>query len=214
MEEGQTAAGYKKETAFFIAIAALVIGFLGGIVFSIYKSPATSPQVAGQPQAPQGQQAAEGGMSPADMAAHILEVERQAAADPGNVEIWIHLGNDYLSVNQYKKAIGAYTKALELSPDNVSVITDLGVAHRRNGQIDKAIELFDKAAQLDPKHEQSRFNKGVTLISDLNDLEGAVKVWEEVLRINPLAQAPNGQSVEEIVEMVKADITKKKAAKQ
>jgi hypothetical protein len=34
----------------------------------------------------------------------------------------------------------------------------------------------------------------------LNDREGAIKAWEELLKINPKAMAPNGQPVSEAIK--------------
>jgi tetratricopeptide (TPR) repeat protein len=72
--------------------------------------------------------------------------------------------------------------------------------YRRNGQPVKALEVFDKAIALDPRHEQSRFNKGIVLRYDMNDREGAVKAWEDLLKINPNAMAPNGLPVSEAIK--------------
>lgn len=208
--ENQSSSLVKKQTVIFITAAAFILGFLGGIVFTVFKAPQqTQPVAQQQQQAPQGQQAAQGGITPE----HIAGVEQEAAANPDNPDIWIHLGTDYLQTSQYEKAITAFSKSLEISPNNPNVLTDLGVMYRRVGKFDKALESFDKALQLDPKHEQARFNKGVVYISDLNDPEGAVKVWEELLQANPLAQAPNGQSLQDIVTQVKADIAKQQGEK-
>ena len=122
------------------------------------------------------------------------------AANPTNVEAWTRLGHVYFDTNNPAKAIRAYEKSLELRPDDPNVLTDLGVMYRRNGQPDKALAAFDRAIAVDPRHEQSRFNKGIVLRYDMNDREGAVKVWEELLAINPNALVPNGQPVSEAIK--------------
>ena len=48
--------------------------------------------------------------------------------------------------------------------------------------------------------ENARFNKGIVLLHDLKDKEGAVAAWEGLLEINPVAVAPNGQSVDELIQ--------------
>jgi hypothetical protein len=38
---------------------------------------------------------------------------------------------------------------------------------------------------------------------DLNDLEGTVQAWEELVKLNPNAISPTGQPVKELVENLK-----------
>jgi len=133
----------------------------------------------------------------------IAALEKEAQENPTNEKTWIELGNSYFDTNQYEKAIQAYRKALEINPNNADVWTDLGVMYRRNGNPQEAINSFDKAIEVDPKHEVSRMNKGIVLLHDLNDLEGAIKAWEELLEINPVAMSPTGQSIDQMVQQMK-----------
>lgn len=202
-EQKESGQFIKKETMLIFCIFCLVIGFLGGIVFSVYKSPAQAPAVgvpAGQGQPQQGQ-----AITP-EMTKQFLDLEREVAANPGNGEAWTQLGHLYFDTNQYKKAITAYNKALEINPSNADVLTDLGVMYRKDGNPTEAIASFDKAIAVNPMHETSRFNKAIVLLYDLKDKDGAVKAWEELVKANPMAAAPNGKLVSEIVEeMKKAD---------
>lgn len=177
---------------------ALIAGFLGGMVFGIYKSTPSAPQrdagmPPGTPQQP----------DTAALENRIPEMEKQAADNPDNAEGWIRLGNLYFDTHKIKKAIGAYEKALALSSKNSDVWTDLGVMYRRDGQPRKALEAFDTAIKVDPKHEISRFNKGIVLLHDMNDREGALRAWESLVQVNPFAMAPNGQSVDQMVQALK-----------
>lgn len=188
----------KKETMLIVALIALVIGFLGGVFYSALQSgPTGSVQTTSAPPQPQQQQAS--GLT-REQASDILRLEQEVATNPTNVDAWTQLGHVYFDTNNPAKAIRAYEKSLELRPDDPNVLTDLGVMYRRNGQPDKALAKFDRAIALDPRHEQSRFNKGVVLRYDMNDREGAVKVWEELLAINPNALAPNGLPVSEAIK--------------
>jgi tetratricopeptide (TPR) repeat protein len=138
----------------------------------------------------------------------IPDLKKMAEKDPLNADLWIKLGNIYFDSNRYIEAIDAYQKALELRPANADVWTDLGVSFRRNEQPQKAIDSFDMATKYDTSHEVSRFNKGIVILYDLNNPEGALEAWEALLKINPFAQAPNGQSVAEIYEIVKKNLQK------
>jgi cytochrome c-type biogenesis protein CcmH/NrfG len=185
----------RKETFWLVTLLALAVGFFGGVMLGVYKS--DTVDVPGQP-APSPATAPD-----SDKAGMIAALEKETLSNPGNLEAWIELGNSYFDTNQYEKSIGAYREALEINPDNANVWTDMGVMYRRNGNPQEAINAFDKAIEADPKHEVSRMNKGIVLLHDLQDVEGALKAWEGLLEINPVAMAPTGRSVDEIVQQLK-----------
>ena len=188
----------KKQTMLVVAFAALAAGFLGGIFFSAYQTasePGLSVTVPGKDG--ENQEISN------EQAKSILSLEKEVSLLPRNAEAWLQLGNLYFDTNQVKKAIGAYNKSLELDPKNPGVLTDLGVMYRRNGQPLEAIKAFDRAIAADPKHEVSRFNKGVVFLYDLKEPEKAIKAWEGLLEVNPLAVTPNGDLLMEVVKNLK-----------
>lgn len=188
----------KKEAVIIIAVVAVVVGFLGGIVFSVFNSPGGTVQTSVPQGSPQNQQKIS-----QNQAMQILKLEKEVASNPDKVEAWTQLGHVYFDTDQPAKAIRAYTRSLELVPDNPNNLTDLGVMYRRNGQPEKAVESFDKAIALDPNHTQSRFNKGVVLVYDLNDTSGAIKAWEDLVQINPSYKTSAGQTIIEALEDLK-----------
>ena len=187
MEKEKYAGYVKKERVYILITVSLLIGFLSGVVLAVYKSPGTSGV---QPSPVTQEQNAKH-----DMAA----VESQVIATPDDPGAWTHLGNAYFDTDQPAEAIKAYVKSIELAPGNPDVLTDLGVVYRRNGQPDQALLAFDQAIQAAPTHEQARLNKGVVLLYDKQDQAKAFTVWEELLVINPMAQIPSGQLLEEFM---------------
>lgn len=187
----------KKETLLLAVFVALIAGFIGGVVFSAFKG-----QAPGGPQAPTPAPATRGAPEPG-LQDRIASLERLVSVNPEDGEAWAALGNLYFDTEQVPKAIEAYRKALDLNPDNADVWTDLGIMYRRNGQPREAVSAFDRAIEIDPLHEPSRFNKGVVLMHDLEDRPGAVKTWEALVKLNPQARAPNGQSVQELIEIIR-----------
>ncbi|MGD2185546.1 MAG: tetratricopeptide repeat protein [Desulfobacterales bacterium] len=184
----------RKETFLMVTLLALAVGFFGGVVFALFKSdskaPVRSAPVQTQTAAPVSSD-------------RIAALERQTQADPGNANAWTELGNAYFDSNQFEASIGAYRKSLELNPNNANVWTDMGVMYRRSGKPKEAIKAFDQAIATDPKHEVSRMNKGIVLLHDLNDFDGAIQAWEGLLEINPIAMAPNGISIDQMVTQLK-----------
>jgi hypothetical protein len=49
----------------------------------------------------------------------------------------------------------------------------------------------------------SHGNKGIVLLHDLKDSQGAIRAWESVLEINPLATLSSGQTVDEMLNSLK-----------
>jgi len=189
----------KKETMWLMAAIALVVGFLGGVVFGVYKTGSDKPIQKSMVSQPEEK---DQGAS-VERAAQIFQLEKMTKENPDNVASWINLGNLYFDNGNYQKAIAAYTKSLELNPNNADVLTDLGIMYRRSGQPKKAVESFDKAAKVDPKNETALFNKGIVLMHDLNDLDGAIQAWQELVKRNPAATSLSGQSIKDLVERLK-----------
>jgi len=187
----------RRETFWLGTLLALAVGFFGGVMFTLLKS--DSGAVPGMPQtrAPQAQVA-----TPA-RPNMIASLEDETAKNPQNTNAWIQLGNEYFDAGEHAKAIWAYRKALELDSNNANVWTDLAIMYRRSGQPQEALGAFDKAIEVDPKHEPSRLNKGIVLLHDMQDVDGAIAAWEGLLAVNPIAMAPTGRSVDEMIQQMK-----------
>jgi len=187
----------RKETFWMVTFLALAVGFFGGVVFTVFKSESKAPMPSAAATAQMGTPAA-----PA-VSERIVALERRTKAEPDNANAWTELGNAYFDANQYEAAISAYRKSLELDPSNPDVWTDMGVMYRRSNRPEEAIKSFDQAIAVDPKHEVSRMNKGIVLLHDLNDISGAIKAWEGLLAVNPIATSPSGVSIDQMVAQLK-----------
>ena len=175
-----------------VAFIALTVGFLGGVFYSAYKGAPWKEAV------PPGQSEASN-----TQAAGILELEKETALHPDNAGAWVQLGNLYFDADWAEKAISAYERSLELDPDNADVLTDLGVMYRRKGLSTDALKAFDRAIRINPRQEAAYFNKGVVFLYDLNDPDNAVKAWEELVQLNPMAKIRSGELVMTLIENVK-----------
>ncbi|MBU1342703.1 MAG: tetratricopeptide repeat protein [Proteobacteria bacterium] len=193
----------KKQTLVGAVFLALVIGFIGGTVYSSFK---LAPDRAVQQQTNATSNTNQAGKqqdNSVEFSAKILQLEQYLEKNPKDAEAWTQLGNVFFDSDQVKNAIEAYEKSLAIEPGKIGVITDLGVMYRRNNQPQKAIEAFDKALSIDGSFETARFNKGIVLLHDLNDVAGGIKAWEEIVEQNPMAMAPNGESVDALIQRMK-----------
>ena len=193
--------GYiKTEAAIWFVIAALFVGFLGGVVFGVYKS-ASLIDV---------DQASNTGKMDASSQEAIEAFKARVSRDPGDREAWIQMGHRYFDMQCVDEAIDAYEKALAIDDRDADVWTDLGVMYRRAGNPQKAVQAFDNAISIDPSHEISRFNKGIVLFHDLKDQKGALEAWQSLLDIDPDAKSPDGMPVRQLIDHFKKNIQEPK----
>ena len=181
----------KKQLPLLTCAIIFIVGFLCGVAFTVYKtsSPANSPAATGQSANPSAKNSTEA----------IARLEAEVTAHPDKYMAWVELGNLYYDSEQPEKAIAAYNKSLEYHGGTADLLTDLGNMYRAVKQPEKAIASFDKARTLDARHQQSRFNKGVVLLYDKGDVEGAIASWQELLAINPEAKAADGHTLKEMI---------------
>lgn len=191
--------GVRHSTLYFAVGIALIAGvYLGTLLPSLLRDPVAAAQV-GQP-AQQGQVAEAAAPVAPDITKHILELEQLVAKNPQDLPAWINLGNLYFDTHNHKGAIVAYEKALAIKPDNADVLTDLGIMYRDEKMYPQAVDAFTRALQVNPKHQNALFNRGVVLFYDMNRKEEGRTVWRQLLAVNPMAKAPDGKSVRDMVE--------------
>ena len=184
----------KKETAILAIVIAFIVGFITGAVVAILKGRGALERPAVAQKAPVSQTTpvpAEPMPSPVETAAKIQTLKDILQKDPKNLSAWVELGNLYFDTNQPQESIEAYSKYLAIKPDNPDVRTDMGIMYRKLGDFDRAIKEFRTAAQNDPKHINSRYNTGLVLLHDKQDIKGAIKAWEEYLKVDPNSDRAN-----------------------
>lgn len=179
-------------TAVIIGLVGLIVGFIAGNIYSIYKASSIGTDRAGIVDTSQ--------RITEQQSARMLQLEREVEKNPENMATWLELGNLYFDTGKYQDAIRTYNQYLSHDPSNADVWTDIGVMYRRAGDPEQAISSFDKAISLNPQHEQARFNKGIVLLHDIGDREAALQTWQELIKINPDFRTPTGQTIKELVE--------------
>lgn len=201
----------KKETVILMVVVAFLVGFITGATVAILRGTKGAEKVAmvQKPQmAPPGAPAP---VLPAptpparesvEVASQIQTLKEIVKKDPKNLPAWVELGNLYFDSDRPKEAIDAYSRYLAAKPDNPDVRTDMGIMYRKLGQFDRALEEFRKAAQSDPKHANSRYNIGIVLLHDKQDMKGAINAWEEYLKVDPNSE--RAQRIRAQIEKMKA----------
>ena len=201
----------KKETVILMVVVAFLVGFITGATVAILRGtkgaekeatvqkPQMAPPGAPAPALPAPTPPARDSV---EVASQIQTLKEIVKKDPKNLPAWVELGNLYFDSDRPKEAIDAYSRYLAAKPDNPDVRTDMGIMYRKLGQFDKALEEFKKAAQTDPKHVNSRYNIGLVLLHDKQDMKGAINAWEEYLKVDPNSE--RAQRIRAQIEKMKA----------
>lgn len=189
----------KKEYAYLSIAIAFVAGIVVGVIAAVSyedKTPIIPPPVKQTTSSPAP------AAPPADLQKQVDTLRSMLKDDPKNLNVLIQLGNLYFDADQFSQAIEVYSRALEIDPKNADVHTDMGIMYRKKRDFDRAIAEFKKAAELDPKHVNSRYNLGIVLLHDKQDIKGAIKAWEDYLRVEPTG--PRADNIRNQMDKMKA----------
>jgi len=190
----------KQSNAILLALAALIVGFVGGLLFAAYKGPPPGLEEARRPASsfdlkPESQ-------PDADLEAKMAELKAQIEANAGKPGPYIQAGNLLFDHERFDEAVRYYEKALELEPENADLLTDAGICYRQLKQPDKAVSYFRRARKADPGHPNSALNLGIVLLHDLGDKKAALEAWREYLALNP--QGPRADMIRRVVAQIES----------
>lgn len=137
---------------------------------------------------------------------------------PENSLVWFNLGNAHLVAEEYREAIKAYVRSLELGVSLRGAATFyLGTAYRGIGQHDLAVDELINAKQMDlPANLQSQLefeiddywlqlNATAEAQYDSLDLEGALHFFRLAQRLNPK------EEVERVILTIFADTQRERS---
>jgi len=189
----------KKEYAFLSIAIAFVAGIIVGVIAAVYyedKVPTISPTVK------QSTSSTAPAAPPADLQKQIDTLRSILKDDPKSRNALMQRGNLYFDANQFDLAIETYSRALEIDPKNADVRTDMGIMYRKKKDYDRAIAEFKRAAEVNPKHVNSRYNLGIVLLHDKQDIKGAIKAWEDYLRVEPTG--PRADNIRKQMDKIRA----------
>ena len=161
-------------------IAGVFFGIIvGWMIGSQQSRPAAVTPQSAPPSASQNQTAAPFDESRAATLRAAIEKNRN------DVEARVQLGDLYFDAERFSDATKWYEEALTVDPRHVNASTDLGIAYYYMNEPDRALSQFDRSLAIDPKHTKTLLNIGIVRAFGKQDLEGAAKVWQQVLDIAP-----------------------------
>jgi tetratricopeptide (TPR) repeat protein len=185
--------------------ACLVMGLVAGWVIGAQQAQQAPRAAAAAAAAPASAAAPGGGAPTAPPAidqAQVTALTSVASREPSNAAPRAQLGNLFFDAERYDEAIKWYQEAVKLSPNDPNLSTDLGVSYYYTNQPDKALEQFDHSLKLDAKHTKTLLNVGIVKAFGKQDLDGAMKAWQEVVQIAP--ESPEGQAAKRALDSLRS----------
>ncbi len=117
-------------------------------------------------------------------------VEKQ----PDLYEARVNLGNSYIQLKEYDKAMKEFEFVLEKLKEEhadlegnktaASLYASLGELHMDQGELDQAKEYFEKSINIDPSSHALAYNVGEILFNS-NEIDEAIHYYKIAAEINP-----------------------------
>lgn len=115
--------------------------------------------------------------------ARIKEYMAQVEANPDDVEALIGLGNAFLMMRAWDRALEPLEQANRLSPGNVDVLKGIGIARFSQEDYVKASAAYDEILALKPDDTLALFNLGVIFKYYFEKPDQARTYFEKVLEL-------------------------------
>lgn len=114
----------------------------------------------------------------------VLFAAEWTRKEPGNAAAWTQLSVGYTKLRQFKDALDAATKAVQLAPGDAAAWRSLGEANLATNDAAAALVAFEQASSLDEKDVSSLVQAG-TLNAKLDRLPQAESALNKALALSP-----------------------------
>lgn len=191
-----------KSESIAFAVAGMAFGLIAGWIIGTEQASTRAPASAPAQGATSASSLQSGSRVAVLDEAQVNALKSIAEREPSNAKPRVDLGDAYFDAERYDEAITWYRDALRLNPSDVSASTDLGVSYYYTNQPDKALQQFDHSLKLDPKHTKTLLNVGVVKAFGKQDLDGALRAWQQVIQIAP--DSAEGQAAKRALDSMRS----------
>lgn len=98
-------------------------------------------------------------------------------------EAYLKKGNDYFSNAEYPKALGEYTKAVELDSGSAEAYYRIGSAFFNLAEYSNAVRNYTECLKINPKHIQAYMERSGAY-ANLGDLDSSIGDLKTVLKLD------------------------------
>ncbi|WP_338669938.1 tetratricopeptide repeat protein [Pseudodesulfovibrio methanolicus] len=113
----------------------------------------------------------------------VKEYLERVKKNPDDVEALVGLGNSFLMMRAWDRALEPLEKARKLRPDDTSVLKAVGIAYFNKEEYTKASEAYEAILKIDPEDTLALFNLGVIYKHYFKKPDIAQTYFEKVLAL-------------------------------
>ncbi len=122
--------------------------------------------------------------------------------NPNDTKALVNLGNSFLMMRAWERALEPLEKANKLEPGNIGLLKAIGIAHFNLEDFVKASATYDEILEIDPNDTLALFNLGVIFKYYFEKPDEARTYFEKVLTIE--------KDDPEIIKMAKQELKTEK----
>jgi len=123
------------------------------------------------------------GMGQGGGMARVKEFMARVEENPNDVKALVNLGNSFLMMRAWDRALEPLEKANELKPGNTDVLKAIGIAYFNKEDFTKASAFYEQILKIDPADTLAMFNLGVIYKHYFKKPVEARKYFEKVLKL-------------------------------
>lgn len=128
----------------------------------------------------------------------VKEFMARVDANPNDVEALIGLGNAFIMMRAWDRALEPLEKANTLEPGNIILLKSIGIAHFNKEEFKQASGVYDEILEIDPNDTLALFNQGVIFKYYFEKPDAARTYFEKVLEVE--------KEDAEIIKMAKQEL--------
>lgn len=132
----------------------------------------------------------------------LAELENQAKADPGNVNILLELAQAYFYAGNPEQATKTYEQVLTLDANNSEARYDMATIYYYSSKYDLAVAQLQELLKNDPGNKAAHYFYGIVLGTGLKDYQGGIQELEKFIEL--AKEGPDVEKARQVINEWKA----------
>lgn len=134
--------------------------------------------------------------------------QKAVQEDPEFAFAWDNLGINYRRIDNYDKAIFAYSKSIAIYPNGLMPLQNIAVSYVHKKEFDKAIKAYEKLAVIDKNNPEVFYGLGNVLAMDLKEYEKGLDNMCKAYNLYTEQKLPYRTDAETIIRMIYVELKK------